>query len=30
MIRLKDGETSMLAGLIRDDERTTLEGMPGI
>ena len=25
-IRLRDGETNMLAGLIRDDERTTLEG----
>jgi general secretion pathway protein D len=30
VIRLKDGETSILAGLIRDDERTTLEGMAGI
>jgi general secretion pathway protein D len=28
-IRLKDGETNMLAGLIRDDERTTLSGTPG-
>ena len=28
-IRLRDGETNMLAGLIRDDERTTLEGSPG-
>ena len=30
VIRLKDGETSILAGLIRDDERTVLEGLPGI
>ena len=29
-IRLKDGETNMLAGLIRDDERTTLTGVPGL
>jgi general secretion pathway protein D len=29
-IRLKDGETSMLAGLIRDDERNVLEGIPGL
>ena len=29
-IRLKDGETNMLAGLIRDDERTTLAGVPGL
>ena len=29
-IRLRDGETNMLAGLIRDDERTTLEGIPGL
>lgn len=29
-IRLKDGETSMLAGLIRDDERTRLSGTPGL
>ena len=29
-IRLKDGETNMLAGLIRDDERTVLEGVPGL
>ena len=28
-IRLKDGETNMLAGLIRDNERTTLAGVPG-
>lgn len=29
-IRLKDGETNILAGLIRDDERTTLDGVPGL
>jgi general secretion pathway protein D len=29
-IRLRDGETNMLAGLIRDDERTVLEGIPGL
>jgi general secretion pathway protein D len=29
-IRLKDGETSMLAGLIRDDERSELSGTPGL
>ncbi|MEO5822026.1 MAG: hypothetical protein ABIT71_16100 [Vicinamibacteraceae bacterium] len=29
-IRLRDGETNMLAGLIRDEERTTLEGVPGL
>jgi len=29
-IRLRDGETNMLAGLIRDDERTTLEGIAGL
>ena len=27
-IRLRDGETNLLAGLIRDEERTTLEGHP--
>jgi general secretion pathway protein D len=30
VIRLKDGETNMLAGLIRDDERRTLDGVPGL
>jgi general secretion pathway protein D len=30
VIRLKDGETNMLAGLIRDEERTTLAGIPGL
>jgi general secretion pathway protein D len=29
-IRLHDGETNMLAGLIRDDERTVLAGVPGL
>jgi general secretion pathway protein D len=29
-IRLKDGETNMLAGLIRDEERTVLNGIPGL
>ena len=29
-IRLKDGETNILAGLIRDDERTELTGTPGL
>lgn len=29
-IRLYDGETNILAGLIRDDERETLEGLPGL
>ena len=29
-IRLRDGETSLLAGLIRDEERTTLDGIPGL
>jgi general secretion pathway protein D len=29
-IRLKDGETNMLAGLIRDDERNVLTGVPGL
>jgi general secretion pathway protein D len=29
-IRLKDGETNMLAGLIRDDERAVLSGLPGL
>jgi general secretion pathway protein D len=30
VIRLKDGETNMLAGLIRDDERRMLRGVPGL
>ena len=29
-IRLRDGETNILAGLIRDDERDTLAGVPGL
>jgi len=29
-IRLRDGETNILAGLIRDDERTELSGTPGL
>src|SRR5262249_28730603 len=29
-IRLRDGETNMLAGLIRDDERVALDGVPGL
>jgi len=29
-IRLKDGETNMLAGLIRDEDRETLSGVPGL
>ena len=30
VIRLKDGETNMLAGLIRDEERTSLATLPGL
>jgi general secretion pathway protein D len=30
VIRLRDGETNMLAGLIRDDERQAIEGIPGL
>jgi general secretion pathway protein D len=30
VIRLRDGETNMLAGLIRDDERNVVEGVPGL
>ena len=30
VIRLRDGETNMLAGLIRDDERKVAEGVPGL
>ena len=29
-IRLRDGETNMLAGLIRDEERRLVEGIPGL
>jgi general secretion pathway protein D len=30
VIRLRDGETNLLAGLIRDDERRLTEGIPGL
>ncbi len=30
VIRLRDGETNMLAGLIRDDERKVVNGVPGL
>jgi len=30
VIRLRDGETNMLAGLIRDDERKVMSGVPGL
>jgi general secretion pathway protein D len=30
VIRLKDGETNMWAGLIRDDERRVMGGIPGL
>lgn len=30
VIRLKDGETNMLAGLIRDEERTSFASIPGL
>jgi general secretion pathway protein D len=30
VIRLRDGETNMLAGLIRDDERRVIAGIPGL
>ena len=30
IIRLRDGETSVLAGLIREEERTTMSGIPGL
>ncbi|MEZ5318433.1 MAG: hypothetical protein R2752_13620 [Vicinamibacterales bacterium] len=29
-LRLRDGETNILAGLIRDDERTARENLPGL
>lgn len=29
-MRLRNGETSMLAGLIRDDDRRALAGFPGV
>jgi len=30
VIRLRDGETNLLAGLIRDEERNLVEGVPGL
>jgi general secretion pathway protein D len=30
VIRLQDGETNMLAGLIRDEERRSMAGVPGL
>jgi general secretion pathway protein D len=30
VLRLKDGETNLLAGLLRDDERKSLTGIPGL
>jgi general secretion pathway protein D len=30
MMRLHDGETNMLAGLIREDERRVVDGIPGL
>jgi general secretion pathway protein D len=30
VITLRDGETNMLAGLIRDDERRVVDGVPGL
>jgi general secretion pathway protein D len=30
VLRLKDGESSLLAGLIQDEERTSLRGTPGL
>ena len=30
VLRLRDGETNVLAGLIRDDERVTVDGVPGL
>ncbi|MFQ5789768.1 MAG: hypothetical protein ACE5JI_04755 [Acidobacteriota bacterium] len=30
VLRLRDGETSLLAGLITDEERTSLTGLPGL
>jgi len=29
-IRLKDGETSLLAGLLREEERSAMTGLPGV
>ena len=30
IIRLKDGETNLLAGLLKDEERKSLKGIPGL
>ena len=30
LLRLKDGETQLLAGLINDEDRTTVNGLPGL
>ena len=30
VIRLKDGETNLLAGLLKDEERKSLSGIPGL
>ena len=30
LLRLKDGETQLLAGLINDEDRTTINGWPGL
>ncbi len=30
VIRLKNGETNLLAGLLKDEERKTLKGIPGL
>jgi general secretion pathway protein D len=30
VIRLKDGETNMVAGLLRDDQRRLMQGVPGL
>jgi hypothetical protein len=30
VLRLKDGETNLLAGLLREEERKSLKGLPGI
>jgi general secretion pathway protein D len=30
VLRLRDGETNLMAGLIRDNERNVLDGIPGL
>jgi len=30
VLRLRDGETNLIAGLLRDEERKTLKGIPGL